>query len=135
MGVIGLQALCQCLGLVAADRRGTQWVPADIRPAQRVMIEKNDPPDAGLREGTGHWRANGPASDQDGSRCEEPGGPGISAATMYPSRIGSLNGTSNDRIGAEEPVDQHRLRRAARSEAFGQRLQCRAGMRLEPLRV
>lgn len=39
---------------------------------------------------------------------------------MHPSRIRSLDGSSNDGIGAEKPVDQHRLRGSALTEPFGQ---------------
>jgi hypothetical protein len=68
VGKVGLEALSQGLGFVAADRGGAQRMPADVRPAQYVMVNQNDPPYAGLRQRSADRCPDRPTTDQD-NRC------------------------------------------------------------------
>lgn len=118
MGKISLQPVGQGLCLIAAHRRCAQGMPADIRPAKRIVVDQNNPSNASLRQRKCDRSADRPTPNQDHGSLKQARSPRVAISTMNPIRVGALHRGPDDGITSEEAIEQDRLGRLAATKTF-----------------
>jgi hypothetical protein len=118
MRKIGLQPVGQSLCLVAAHRRCAQGMPADIRPAKRIVVDQNDPPNTCLRQRECDRSADRPTPNQDHGSRKQAHSPRVAISAMNPIRIRTLHRSPDDGTTSEEATEKDRLGRLAATETF-----------------
>ena len=119
MRKIGLQPVGQGLCLIAAHRWCAQGMPADIRPAKRIVVDQNNPSNASLRQRECDRRANRPTPNHDHNGRKQAPRPRVAISAMNPIRVRPLHRSPDDGTTSEEATEKDLLGCLATTKTLG----------------